>query len=163
ETLRPVIAPSCRGDRPHPAAGPPRVRPHRRRAGLAALLRGRRHVRARRSRRFRPRPCRLGAGGRHRPGCAPAVPAAPPPPRHLPGDATYVGVDVSPRMVGLATDRLRRWSDRATVALVEGGRGLPATDGSADRFVANYVFDLLSPEGTVASLAEARRVLAPGG
>jgi len=83
--------------------------------------------------------------------------------RHLPGDATYVGVDVSPRMVGLATDRLRQWTDRATVALVEGGCGLPATDGSADRFVANYVFDLLSPEGTVASLAEARRVLAPGG
>src|SRR5262249_61371693 len=50
-----------------------------------------------------------------------------------------------------------------TVDLVEGGRGLPAADGSADRFVANYVFDLLSPEGTVAALAEARRVLAPGG
>src|SRR5262249_25887974 len=83
--------------------------------------------------------------------------------RHLPGDATYVGVDVSPRMVGLATDRLRPWSDRATVELVEGGRGLPAADGSADRFVANYVFDLLSPEGTVAALAGARRVLAPGG
>jgi len=83
--------------------------------------------------------------------------------RDLPGDATYVGVDVSPRMVGLATDRLRPWSDRATVAQVEGGRGLPAADGSVDRFVANYVFDLLSPEGTDAALSEARRVLAPGG
>jgi len=83
--------------------------------------------------------------------------------RHLPGDATYLGVDVSPRMVALATDRLRPWSDRATVALVDGGGRLPAADGAADRFVANYVFDLLSPEGTADALAEARRVLVPGG
>lgn len=83
--------------------------------------------------------------------------------RHLPVDATYLGVDVSPRMVGLATDRLRPWSERATVACVAGGADLPAADRSADRFVANYVFDLLSPEATAAALAEARRVLVPGG
>ena len=66
-------------------------------------------------------------------------------------------------MTGLASDRLRPWSDRSTVALVDGSAGLPVTDGSADRFVADYVFDLLSPEATAAALAEARRVLAPGG
>jgi ubiquinone/menaquinone biosynthesis C-methylase UbiE len=82
---------------------------------------------------------------------------------HLPADASYVGVDLSPRMVALASDRLERWSHRATVALVDGGAGVPAADGAADRFVANYVFDLLSPEGTRAALADARRVLAPGG
>jgi ubiquinone/menaquinone biosynthesis C-methylase UbiE len=83
--------------------------------------------------------------------------------RHLPGDAPYLGVDVSPRMVASTVERLRPWSDRAAVALVDGGGDLPATDGSADRFVANYVFDLLSREGTRAALAEARRVLVPGG
>jgi ubiquinone/menaquinone biosynthesis C-methylase UbiE len=83
--------------------------------------------------------------------------------RHLPGDATYLGVDVSPRMVASTAERLRPRSDRASVALVDGGGALPAIDGSVDRFVANYVFDLLSAEATGVALAEARRVLLPGG
>lgn len=83
--------------------------------------------------------------------------------RHVPADATYLGVDLSARMAALATDRLRQWSGRATVALVDDHTALPATDGSADRFVADYVFDLLGPEATAAALAEARRVLVPGG
>jgi ubiquinone/menaquinone biosynthesis C-methylase UbiE len=83
--------------------------------------------------------------------------------RHLPVDATYLGLDVSPRMAALATGRLLPWSGRATVALVDDHAALPATDGSADRFVADYVFDLLGPEATAAALAEARRVLVPGG
>jgi ubiquinone/menaquinone biosynthesis C-methylase UbiE len=82
---------------------------------------------------------------------------------HLPADASYAGVDLSPRMVALASDRLARWRHRATVTLVDGGATVPAADGAADRFVANYVFDLLGPEETQAALAEARRVLAPGG
>jgi len=83
--------------------------------------------------------------------------------RHLPADAGYVGVDLSPRMVALASDRLRPWRDRARVSLVDGGATVPAADGAADRFVANYVFDLLGPEQTRATLSEARRVLSPGG
>jgi len=83
--------------------------------------------------------------------------------RHLPVDAGYVGVDLSPRMVALASERLRPWRDRARVSLVDGDAPVPATDGAADRFVANYVFDLLGPEQTRATLAEARRVLAPDG
>lgn len=81
----------------------------------------------------------------------------------LPPDASYLGVDVSPRMIALASERLARWRDRATVTLVDGDAGVPAADGAADRFVANYVFDLLGPEEARAALAEARRVLAPGG
>lgn len=83
--------------------------------------------------------------------------------RHLPEDAGYVGIDLSPRMVALASERLRQWHDRARVSLVEGDAPVPATDGAADRFVANYVFDLLGPEQTRATLTEARRVLAPDG
>jgi ubiquinone/menaquinone biosynthesis C-methylase UbiE len=83
--------------------------------------------------------------------------------RHLPADAGYVGVDLSPRMVALASERLRPWRDRARVSLVGGAAAVPAADGTADRFVANYVFDLLGPEETGAALTEARRVLAPGG
>jgi ubiquinone/menaquinone biosynthesis C-methylase UbiE len=83
--------------------------------------------------------------------------------RHLPADAGYVGVDLSPRMVALASERLRSWRDRARVSLVDGDAPVPATDGAADRFVANYVFDLLGAEETGAMLTEARRVLAPGG
>jgi ubiquinone/menaquinone biosynthesis C-methylase UbiE len=82
---------------------------------------------------------------------------------HLPPDASYAGVDLSPRMVALASERLARWRHRATVTLVDGGAGIPAADGAADRFVANYVFELLGPEETHAALAEARRVLAPTG
>jgi ubiquinone/menaquinone biosynthesis C-methylase UbiE len=81
----------------------------------------------------------------------------------LPPAATYLGVDLSPRMVTLAFDRLEPWRDRATAATVDGESNVPFPDGGVDRFVSNYVFDLLSPEATSAALAEARRVLAPGG
>ena len=83
--------------------------------------------------------------------------------RYLPPHATYLGVDLSPRMVTLASDRLARWRDRATVARVDAGARMPAPDGAADRFVANYVFDLLGPEDTRAALDGARRLLGPGG
>jgi len=83
--------------------------------------------------------------------------------RHLRAEATYAAVELSPRMVALASDRLWRWRDRATVSLVDGHATIPARDGAADRFVADYVFDLLGPEETRSKLAEARRVLAPGG
>jgi ubiquinone/menaquinone biosynthesis C-methylase UbiE len=82
---------------------------------------------------------------------------------HLPADASYVGVDLSPRMVALASERLQPWRHRATVTLVDGGATVPAADRSADRFVANYVFDLLGSEETRTALADAHRVLAPGG
>lgn len=83
--------------------------------------------------------------------------------RHLPEDARYIGIDLSPRMVELASERLRPWRDRARVSLVDADAPVAAEDGAADRFVANYVFDLLGPGQTRAALAEARRVLAPGG
>jgi SAM-dependent methyltransferase len=81
----------------------------------------------------------------------------------LPQKARYVGLDVSPRMVGLARRRLAPWSDRAEVLRVDGQDPWPAPDGGADRVVATYVLDLLSPEAIAAFLDEAARVLRPDG
>lgn len=81
----------------------------------------------------------------------------------LPPVARYHGLDVSPRMVALARAAVAPWGDRARVDQVSGAAELPWPDGAADRFVCTYVFDLLSPADTARLLAEAHRVLRPGG
>ncbi len=81
----------------------------------------------------------------------------------LPGEARYLGVDLSPHMVEIARARLAQFEARAEVQLGDAASGLPLERGRADRVVAAYVLDLLSPERTQAVLAEAARVLAPGG
>lgn len=76
----------------------------------------------------------------------------------------YAAVDVSPVMVRIASQRLSPWAERATVQLLGApARRLPGNDASCDRFIATYVFDLLSSENANALLAEAARLLAPGG
>ncbi len=82
---------------------------------------------------------------------------------HLPSTATYRGVDISATMVSLAADRLSTFSERAVVTLVPGDTDLPASSESADRFVATYVFDLLSESEVQRQLGEAHRILQPGG
>jgi len=81
----------------------------------------------------------------------------------LPADARYFATDVSETMMDLAQGRLARFGDRVTLRRGDGtlGNDLPA--GSVDRFVSTYVFDLLGDEATEAALAEAHRLLAPGG
>lgn len=82
----------------------------------------------------------------------------------LPADAGYLGVDVSPVMVRLASGRLAPWAGRATVQLLEPPAvTLPGSDATFDRFLATYVFDLLSREYAIALIAEAARLLTPGG
>lgn len=81
----------------------------------------------------------------------------------LPADATYLGVDVSPRMVALAGARLRRFGARARVQLTDGAPRLPAADGAADRVLSTYVVDLLADADVRALLAEAHRVLRDDG
>jgi ubiquinone/menaquinone biosynthesis C-methylase UbiE len=83
--------------------------------------------------------------------------------RHLPPTATYLGVDVSSTMVELSRTRLRPFRNRARVVETNGGFPLPAADGSCDRFLSTYVFDLLADEDIRAALADARRLLAPDG
>ncbi|HSF02806.1 MAG TPA: class I SAM-dependent methyltransferase [Solirubrobacterales bacterium] len=82
---------------------------------------------------------------------------------HLPPGARYRGVDLSPRMIGLAQARLRPWAPRAGVRLTEGGPPSDEPPASCDRFVSNYVFDLLAIEEIEAVLREAQRMLQPGG
>jgi ubiquinone/menaquinone biosynthesis C-methylase UbiE len=83
--------------------------------------------------------------------------------RCLPETAIYLGMDVSPRMARLASRRLECWRGRANVRRSDGSMTIPASDGDFDRFLCTYVLDLLSPEDTTAVLAEAWRVLEPGG
>lgn len=81
----------------------------------------------------------------------------------LPPTAHYLGVDVSPVMIALATNRLAPWGDRAQARLVDGSMPLPAESNSADRIVCTYVFDLLDHTDVVAALGEFERILTPEG
>lgn len=82
---------------------------------------------------------------------------------HLPADARYVGMDISSTMVSLAQKRLAPWPQRARVYQSDGSARIPEPDQSFDRFVSTYVFDLLTPDFIHALLAEAHRLLVPGG
>jgi ubiquinone/menaquinone biosynthesis C-methylase UbiE len=82
---------------------------------------------------------------------------------YLDAEARYTGVDVSTTMVSLARQRLSPWSPRAEIHLSDGSAPLPAADGTIDRFVANYVFDLLEEQHRQTMLGEARRILRPEG
>ena len=81
----------------------------------------------------------------------------------LPTSVTYLGVDISPVMVNLATRRLAAWSGRAEAVLVDGSLPLPANDGFADRVFSAYVFDLLDVDYARLVLADLRRILTPDG
>jgi SAM-dependent methyltransferase len=83
--------------------------------------------------------------------------------RRLPQNALYYGVDLSPSKVQLARERLARFGNRAMVVLTDGSSEVRAADGSVDRFVSNYVLDLLPAEEIHSLLAEAHRVLAKDG
>ena len=81
----------------------------------------------------------------------------------LPADALYLGLDISGTMIGLATTRLKPWQDRADVRQTDGTPCLPVPDAAFDRFVATYVFDLLDTPHCFGFIAEAHRVIIPGG
>lgn len=82
---------------------------------------------------------------------------------YLSDTAHYRGVDVSPRMIRLAQSHLAPHSSRAEVILTEGDPPVEEPAGSCDRFVSNYVFDLLSHDDIRAVLREAHRMLRPNG
>jgi len=82
---------------------------------------------------------------------------------YLSNTSRYRGVDVSPKMLRLAQTRLAPYSPRAEVILTEGGPPVDEPTEHYDRFVSNYVFDLLSHDDIQAVLHEAHRMLRPDG
>jgi SAM-dependent methyltransferase len=81
----------------------------------------------------------------------------------LPSSVNYLGVDISPVMIDLATRRLAPWTGRAKVVLVDGSLPLPADVGFADRVLSTFVFDLLDDAYARAVVDDLRRILAPDG
>ena len=82
---------------------------------------------------------------------------------HLPQNARYRALDLSPTMVCLARERLAPFGSRAEVVLTDGSPPLGEPAASRDRFVSNYVLDLLSEEDIIAVVREAHRILEPEG
>lgn len=82
---------------------------------------------------------------------------------HLPPDAQYLGIDLSPRMVELARARLTRFKQRAEIRETDGSLLGSITSSSYDRFVSNYVFDLLSEKEIKNILTKAHRIVRVGG
>jgi ubiquinone/menaquinone biosynthesis C-methylase UbiE len=82
---------------------------------------------------------------------------------HLPPQAVYLAVDSSATMVRLARSRLARFGDRITIRQTDGSLRFPEVPGSFDRFVSNYVLDLLSASDIAQLLSEAQRLLAVEG
>jgi len=82
---------------------------------------------------------------------------------HLPGTASYVGVDISSTIAGIARKRLDSFKGRAEVVITDGSLAFNYPDWSFDRFVSNYVIDLLPPEDIHQAIDEAYRLLVPGG
>jgi ubiquinone/menaquinone biosynthesis C-methylase UbiE len=81
----------------------------------------------------------------------------------LPPTATYRGIDLSPNMVRLAKSRLVAFGSRAEVHLSNGEPPVGEPSAAYDRFVSNYVVDLLSEDDAIAVVREAHRMLRPGG
>ena len=83
--------------------------------------------------------------------------------KHLSPSASYLGVDISTTMIGIAEQRIAPYRPRAAVSASDGAVRFPLPDRSVDRVVSTYVLDLLSEADVGLAVAEARRVLAPGG
>jgi len=77
--------------------------------------------------------------------------------------ASYWGCDVSGTMVALSRKRLAKFGERVTLVKSSGETTLPLPDNSVDRFVSNYVLDILSAQEIESVLREAKRILKPNG
>ena len=81
----------------------------------------------------------------------------------LPELARYRALDLSPTMVRLARERLAPFGSRVEIVLTDGSPPVAEPEASRDRFVSNYVLDLLSEDDIAAVVREAHRILEPGG
>jgi ubiquinone/menaquinone biosynthesis C-methylase UbiE len=82
---------------------------------------------------------------------------------YLSKEATYLCFDISSTMVSLAKTRLNKYGPQAEIRLTDGSLKLPLPDSRFDRFISNYVLDLLPPEDIEVVMEEAHRVLEPEG
>lgn len=82
---------------------------------------------------------------------------------HLSPSARYFGVELSQTMTTLAQQRLAAWGERAKAIQADDSMRLPLADHCVDRVVSAYVLDLLSEADARQFLAEATRILKPGG
>ena len=83
--------------------------------------------------------------------------------KYMSSSATYFGCDVSPTMIGLATQRLMDYAERAKVVRTDGSIHFPIHDHSVDHVVSNFVLDLLCTKDIEMVFTESHRVLTPGG
>jgi ubiquinone/menaquinone biosynthesis C-methylase UbiE len=83
--------------------------------------------------------------------------------KYLPMDAAYWGCDVSTTMINLSQKRLSPFGHRATLWKSMGETSLPLPSEYADRFVSNYVLDMLSFDEIHDVIREAKRVLKKDG
>jgi ubiquinone/menaquinone biosynthesis C-methylase UbiE len=83
--------------------------------------------------------------------------------QYAPEGTRYLGFDISTTMVRLARARLARFGARARVVLTTGATRLEVESSSFDRFFSTYVLDLLTESDIRSLVAEAHRVLTPGG
>lgn len=82
---------------------------------------------------------------------------------HLPRSARYVGIDLSPVMVGLARNRLDRFGERCRIHPSDGGFDFSSYGGPFDRFVTTYVLDLLNAEDIARVFAGTHAAMGSGG
>lgn len=82
---------------------------------------------------------------------------------HLSQMATYWGCDISSTMVATAQERLQRFGARVQVVQIEGDLPLPLGAQGCDRILSTYVLDLLPDAEIEQFIAEAHRLLQPGG
>lgn len=78
---------------------------------------------------------------------------------YLSEDCQYLGIDLSKTMFEIAGERLNPFKTRANVRLSDGSAKLKFPNNSFDRFVSNYVLDILPPEEITQIFSEASRVL----
>lgn len=77
--------------------------------------------------------------------------------------ASYWGCDVSVTMIELSRKRLAQFGERVMLVKSADETVLPLQDESCDRFVSNYVLDILSADEIESVLREAKRILKPDG
>jgi ubiquinone/menaquinone biosynthesis C-methylase UbiE len=78
-------------------------------------------------------------------------------------ECKYSGIDISSTMIDLARKRLQPWGERVTIRPSDGTWPISEQSESFDRFISNYVLDLMSFQDISAFIGEAHRVLKPDG